>query len=239
MKKLTLLLTVLIQAAVLQAQDRGLGNPNSIYIEKGTFSAGINGAYRSFNAADGMSILGLISNTDGKLSLLSLDAHADWFFRDNLSLVATLGYSNTGVDSNSLKLTELLDMSNKHTRSEKYSGSIGVRKYIPLFNSKILAIFGEGRLGGSRGYSKTYAVTERGKEGSYTDLYSVSLGVIAGASVFVNDRLAVQISLPVAEIGYDWEKQTEAQVKESSLTGLTLSKKSNLLGIEIGTIFCF
>ena len=225
--------------ATLWATDRGLGNPKAQYISKGTFAGGVSGSYYSFNAKDGINLLAVLSGTTGKVSLLNVDAHADWFFKDNLSLVARFGYSNMGLDGDSVNLAGMLPFSNKHMRREMYEASIGVRQYMPLFNSKILALFGEGRLSGGRGYSKSYALTDRGKEGDYTNLYSIDLGLVVGLSVFLTDRMAVVVSLPKLSLGMDWEKQTANQVKESSLTGFSVSTKLNILGIHIGTIFCF
>ena len=223
----------------LWAQERGLGNPKTVYIEKGTLAAGISGSYRGWDTKDGMSLMGIVTDTDGSLTYGVVDAHAAWFFMDNTSLVVTAGYTNTAFDGNSAKVAGIMDLSNKHLRREKYSASIGARRYQPLFNSKILAMFGEGRITGSRGYSKNYSITDRGKEGSYTDLYSVSFDVLAGISVFVTNQLALQAKLPVASFGYEWKKQTEALVKDSSYSGLKLSSQTDFLGISIGTVYHF
>ena len=239
MKKFLLSLVALAFAINLPAIDRGLGNPKSLYIEKGTFAAGITGSYFNLSAKDGINLFGLLSGTDGGLSLLSAEAHADWFLKDNLALIVSAGYSNTGLDVESVNLAGMLPFSNKHIKRENYEASLGVRQYIPLFDSKILAFFAEGRLTGSRGYSKSYALTDRGKEGDYTDLYSVDLGMIVGVSVFVTDRMAVQISLPKLSFGMEWEKQLEAQVRESSMRSLNASTSLDLLGLQVGTIFCF
>ena len=239
MKKIILTLLASVLCAALGAQERGLGDPQALYISKGTFAGGVSGSYYRFDAKDVINLLAILSGTTGKVSYLDVDAHADWFFKDNLALVARFGYSNLGLDGDSVNLAGMLPLSNKHMRREKYEASIGVRKYMPLFNSKIFALFGEGRLSGSRGYSKSYAVTDRGKEGDYTNLYSVDLGLIAGLSVFVTENMAIQVSLPKLSVGMEWEKQTENQVKDSSLTGLSLSSRFNILGIHIGTILCF
>ena len=239
MKKFVLMLCLPLAAVGMRAQERGLGNPHFTYIEKGTFTAGISGAYHGWNAGNGMDFLGILTETDGKIARLTASAHCGWFFRDNLSLIATVKYTNTAVDGNTLKVSSLVDVSNKHTRSEMYTASVGVRKYVPLFNSKILALYGEGRLSGDRGYSKSYSETERGKEGRYTDLYSVNLGVIAGISVFISDRLSIRASLPTVSVGYGWQKQIKDQVKRSSFSGLTLSYTVDILGLEFGTSFLF
>lgn len=239
MKKFLLSLVALAFAINLPAIDRGLGNPKSPYIEKGTFAAGITGSYFNLSARDGINLLGLLSGMDGGFSLLSAEAHADWFLKDNLALIVSAGYSNTGLDVESVNIIGMLPFSNKHIKRENYEASLGVRQFVPLFDSKILAFFVEGRLSGSRGYSKSYALTDRGKEGDYTDLYSVDLGMIVGLSVFVTDRMALQISLPKISVGMEWEKQLEAQVRESSMRSLNASTSLNLLGLQVGTIFCF
>ena len=239
MKKFVLTFMALAAAINLAAIDRGLGNPNSTYIEKGTFSAGFNGSYFNWNARDGINLFGLLSGMDGSFSLLSANAHADWFIKDNLSLIVSAGYSNTGIDLESVNIIGMLPFANKHIRRENYEASLGVRKYVPLFDRKIFAFFAEGRLTGSRGYSKSYALTDRGKEGDYADLFSIDLGMIAGLSVFVTDRLAFQISLPKISAGMEWENQLEAQVRKSTVRALNVSTRFDLLGLQVGTVFCF
>lgn len=239
MKRTLLSLLALSLALNLAAIDRGLGNPNATYIEKGTFAGGISGSYRNWDADGGASLLGILTGLDGRVSYLSAGGHADWFIKDNLSLVASLDYVNLAVHGNKLGISDLLELSNKHYRRESYELSLGLRKYVPLFNSKILALFGEGRFTGSRGYGKSYELTERGKEGNYSDLYSLNLGVIIGLSVFVNDRIAVQFSLPQLTVGMDWDNQREKQERDSSITAFKLRDYVDPLGIRISTIFCF
>ena len=227
MNKLFSFLALLLLPASLWAQD------------KGTFASGFFGSFRSWNAQDGMDFLGIVTGADGKAAKLSAGLHADWFFMDNLSLVATAEYSSVAFDGNSANIAGLLSISNKHTRSENYMAALGVRKYMPLFGSRIFALFGEGRICASRGYSKNYSETERGKEGTYSDLYSADIQMVSGLSVFLMERMALQVSIPVGGVGYEWEKQTEAQVKNSSFTSLAIYSDFDLLQIKLGISYLF
>ena len=48
----------------------------------------------------------------------------------------------------------LLSLSNSHVRRVNYSGALALRGYLPLFDSKVVALFGEGRITGTLGYGK-------------------------------------------------------------------------------------
>lgn len=239
MKRFIITILALATSLGADAINRGLGDPKAVYIEKGAFSASVNGSYHKWKASDGISLLGILSNTDGTISRAYASADADWFIMDNLSIGVRFGYVNTAADANSLKITELVDLTNKHVRQQSYEASLCVRRYMPLCNSKIFAVFIEGLLTGTRGYNKSYEDTARGKEGEYTDIYSADLGLIIGASAFVTDRLAITISLPKISAGIEWQEQIEKQEDKSSFRSFGFSTRPNLLGISIGTVYCF
>ncbi len=225
--------------------DRGLGNPKKVYIQKGTVSVGAAAGYNRFNATgenatSGASIYGVVTNLNGNAGLLTASASASWFFKDNMSLGVRLGYNNTAIDINNAGLVvESLNFSNKHIVNQTFTGALAFRGYIPLFDSRILALFGEARLTGGFGYGKDYAETARGKEGTYSDIYTVALGLYPGVSVFVTDFLAVELSLPLLEGGYEWNIQTKGQAHDSALSRGFVNYKPSLLGVNLGIIFHF
>lgn len=239
---------VLVLSAVsqfgLSAFDRGLGNPNSVFIPKGQFSSGISASYNGYTASGdditkGLNLAGIITDASGEVHLFSADAYGSWFFKDNMSVGLRASYGTTVMDCNSLSLMGLLDLSNKHLRQETYSAYITLRRYMPLFDSKILAIFGEAALGGSMGYSKSYEETARGNEGTFSELYSADFTAGGGASVFVTDYLSLEVFIPSIRIGMDWNKHLEKQKYSSTFTGLSLKKGTDLLGIKVGVVFHF
>lgn len=247
MKKVLLLaLLVVIGSGELMAKriDRGLGNPKSVYIPKGTVAIGAAGGYNRFNANgenlnSGASLAGLVTNLNGNAALWDVSASCFWFFQKNMSLGVRLGYNNVSADVNNLKVLSTLEFSNKHIVNSMFTGAIAYRAYIPLFNSKVVALFGETRLTGGFGYGKDYANSDRGKVGTYSDLYSVSLGLYPGISFFVMDIMSVEVSLPLLEGGYEWNLQIEGQAHESDLSHAFFNYKPSLLGLNLGVIFHF
>ncbi len=247
MKRVLLIaLSAFLGVLVLDAKniDRGLGNPKSVYIGKGTFSVGAAAGYNRFDAngrslTTGASLAGLVTNINGNAALFNVSASGFWCFKDNLSLGLRLGYNSVSADINNAQVLSMLDFSNQHLVNRLFTGAVAMRAYISLFNSKIVALFGEARLTGGVGYGKDYAETGRGKEGTYSDLYSVSLGIYPGISVFLTNFLSVEVSLPLLEGGYEWNAQIEGQVNKSNLSHGFFNYKPSLLGLNLGIIFHF
>ena len=243
-KVILALLSLIAAAAPMGAIDRGLGNPKSVYIPKGTVAVSLTGGYNQWKATgedleQGVILAGLINEVNGHVQLGNAALGASWFFADNLSLGLRLGYGSKDIDVNHLELLSLVKLSNKHIRQETYSGALAMRGYLPLFNSKIVALFFEGRLSGSFGYGKNYAETDRGKEGRYSDLFTASLGLYPGLSVFATDRIAVEVSIPFLEGGLEWDKQIKGQAHDSALTRKFVNFKPGLLGISAGVVYHF
>ena len=231
-------------SAPLGAIERGLGNPKSVYIPKGTVAVSLTGGYNSWKATgeeltQGVALAGIIEDVNGHVNLANAGAGLSWFVSDNLSVGARFNYAQRDIDINNLAMLGLVNLTNKHFRRETYSGSLAVRGYMPLFNSKIVALFFEGRLSGSLGYGKNYAETDRGKEGRYSDLYTVTLGLYPGLSVFATDRIAFEVSIPFLEGGLEWDKQIKGQAHDSALTRKYVNFKPGLLGISAGVVYHF
>ena len=247
MKKLLLpALLVILTCGTLEAKrvDRGLGNPYFVYIPQGTFSLGASVGYNHYNAAGaqssaGATLLNMVTDVDGGIDLWNAAANAYYFVADNMSIGLRLGYNNTRVDLNNANLMDALKLSNKHVVNSMFTGALAFRTYLPMFNSKIFALFAEARLTGGFGYGKDYAQTERGKEGTYSDLFQVALGLYPGVSVFLADFVSLEVSLPLLEGGYEWNLQVKGQAHDSSLTHGFFNYKPNLMGLNLGIIFHF
>lgn len=242
-----IILTVLLFAAVsLQARtfDRGLGNPKSVYIQKGTWQAGLSGSYNTYdaeglNGAKGTSLLGIVTDLSGQLSRSSAYVSGAWFFADNYSIGARFGYEATSVDLDNAKVLSLLDLQNRHTDAMHLTGAVCFRGYLPLFDSRIVALFGEGSVGGRRGYTKDYEETARGKLGTYSDDFSLYFEMYSGLSVFVNNYCSLTFSIPFLQIGRTWSTQTKEGEPASKRSQVFADYKPDLLGISIGVAYNF
>lgn len=249
MKKLTLLtfaalVALLSPAAQARTMNRGLGNPKNPFIEKGSWQIGLAGGYNNYNAGGlngtrGATFLGLMTGVQGNVSFANVSASVYGFAANNLGIGVRFGYSYTGVNLDSASVLGQMNLDNKHMDIMTLSGSIAARYYIPLFNSKVFALFAEGRLNGKMGYDKNYQQYENGKTGTYADVYSLSLGLYPGMCFFVTNNVSIELSLPLLEGGYEWDRQISNAEAESFLGHAFFAFQPGILGINLGITVSF
>jgi hypothetical protein len=244
--KLLITALALVLVIPLQARkvDRGLGDPKAVYIDKGTLQLGFSGGFKTYGAEGlgetaGTSLYGIVNDLSGQARMWNASASAAWFFANNVAVGARFGYEQSDVDIDSGTILSFVTLQNRHIDGMHYTGDLFCRAYIPLFNSKIFAIYGEGSLGGKRGYSKDYAETERGKLGTYSDDFSLAFKMCSGLSVFVNDFCAISVSLPFLQIGKTWSNQIKEGEPASKRSQIIADYKPDLLGIGIGVSYNF
>ena len=247
MKKTALVVTAVLAAAFsLQAGsvDRGLGSPRSEYIPKGSFQFGLLGGFNKYNSgglngSQGATFLGLVTNISGQVSSANLSLSGAYFAARNMSVGTRFTYDNTGIDCDSANLMSTLQFENQHINMESFTGALTYRAYLPLFNSKVFALFGEARLNGRIGYTKNYQQEARGKVGTYADVYSVSLGLYPGMNFFVTDNVAVEISLPLLEGGYEWNHQISGGEREGAQSHGFITFQPGILWLNLGITVSF
>ena len=89
------------------------------------------------------------------------------------------------------------------------------------------------------GYNKNYEQYEKGKTGTYADVYSVSLGLYPGICFFLTNNIAVELSLPLVEGGYEWNKQLTNDKAESAMGHAYGAFQPSILGLNLGITFNF
>lgn len=222
------------------AQQRGMSNPQAVFIEKGTWSAGLSMGWNSWDARgdDGVDLIGVVTGLKGSVNIFDISASGSRFVKDNLSVGLRVGLSNARVDIDS---TQFLgnDEMDRHLMREALKGSLTCRQYLPLFDGRIIALFFEGRLNGQAGFYKNYNMTARGKEGTYTAQGGVSLGFYPGVSVFATDRISFELSLPLLEGGYAWNDESSTDSADAVLSHGFVRFKPALTGLNMGLVFHF
>ena len=242
-KRFSITFLCALAAFSLQARtiDRGLGNPKSVYIGRGTWQAGVSGSYNSYdaeglNGAVGTSLLGIVTDLSGQATIGGMSVYGARFLADNIAVGARFGWESVAADFDNAKVLSLVDIHNRHTEAMHLTGAVYCRAYIPLFDSRILALFGEAAAGGRRGYTKDYENTDRGKLGTYSDDFALSMDISSGVSVFVNNYCALSFSL---QVGRSWSKQIKEGEPMSTRSRVYAEYKPDLLGISIGVSYNF
>lgn len=226
--------------------DRGFGEASSVFVPKGTMTAGASLSYHRYSAGNGdigYEFLSLITGVEGTLSTVNISPAALYFIGNNTAVGARFGYSYTSMDmdgaSVSLDSDNSFDFSNRYMKNQSYSGSIVLRNYLPLFGSRVFAMFNEVRLGGTKGQGKSYQMDGDEKNGTFTDSYALKIGLNPGLVAFLTNDFAFEVSLNVLELNYSYSKQTKNQVYTSSLSHFGTTFKPNLLSLNFALMYYF
>ena len=226
--------------------DRGLGDASSIFVPKGMMSAGASLSYNRYSAGNGdigYEMMSLLTGMEGTLSTVKISPAAFYFIAKNTAVGARFGYSYTALDidkaSLSLGSDNNFDLSNHYFKNQSYSGLFAVRNYVPLFSSRVFAMFNEIRIGGTRSQGKSFQMDGEEKNGVYSEAYALNIGLCPGITMFLTNNLAFEVSVNVLECNYSYTKQTKNQVYTSSLSHFGTSFKPNLLGLAFSVMYYF
>lgn len=275
MKKLFALAVAAVMSTAVFAQDpvtkyleNRFGGPDSqTFIPKGYHALGIKGGFRSFNAVGddetnaGYALLSLLNIGNGQLKIWNVSPSYSWFIANDLSLGFALNYNGYVADTdirldvrdivNSTSESLNLLISSRTLKHHALGASVVLRKYMPLFGSKRLAIFGEGRLQGSYGFTTNVPrdIKDFNRE-RVSGVISVALKAGGGLAFKMGDN-ALTVSIPLFGISYSYTLQdrtttknvmdengnvvgTETMKSRTHMSSFNAARNLDLLGIQIG-----
>lgn len=227
--------------------NRGIGKATTLFVPKGTVSFGLTASYNSYDlgsAADDAGykmFLSLLDGVYGNMTSCGIAPAVSYFIADNTSVGLRFDYSKSvlGLGSASLALGDLmsLDINDVNYLKQSYSGSLTLRHYMSIADSRRFAIFVEGR--GTLGYAQSMNYQREGddKYGTYQDIYKASLSLVPGVVCFMMDNAAFEVSVGV--LGFDTQKvkQLTNQVEYSEMKSSGANFKINLLSVNFGMSF--
>lgn len=226
--------------------DRGLGDASAVFVPKGMMTAGASISYSHYSAGNGdvgYELMSLITGLKGTLSTVKISPAAFYFIGKNTAVGTRFGYSYTSMNldgaSISLGTDDEFDLSNHYVKSQSYSGQFAVRNYVPLFGSRVFGMFNEIRIGGSRGQGKSFQYDGNEKNGTFSESYALTIGIVPGLTMFLTNNLSFEVSISVLECNYSYTKQTKNQVYTSSLSHFGTTFKPNLLGVGFSIMYYF
>ena len=233
MRKITsLLLLLLCAVTVLSARenkyDRGI--VMKTFIPKGQWMVGATFSY-SEHVDDNFEFMSLLKDIDSEGYTFKVTPLVSYFIRDNISIGGRLAYSRsyTKLDNLSLSLGDdiSLDINEWNDKSNTYSASFFIRTYLNLGDSKRFGLFNEARL--VYGYSKSTSSSDLGSglTGVHQLKHNLNIGVAPGITCFVNDFTAVEASVAVAGLNFNWYDQKKDQVYDGKRTSSSANFKIN------------
>lgn len=229
--------------------DRGIGTSTTVFVPKGTVNTGISFSYNTLDigqAADdaGYSMLfDLVNGLSGYMYSFGIAPQLSYFVADNLSIGGRIDYDRSSLDLGNASLSIGEDMgfgiSDYHMLKHMFSGSLTMRYYMAIADSKRFAIFAEARATGAYGQSKVWNVEGEDKFGTYQTIREGALTFVPGISIFAQDNVAVEVAIGILGINYTRTDQTRNQVEHSVMQTSGANFRINPLSIEIGTSFYF
>lgn len=226
--------------------DRGLGDMKNVFVPKGIMSVGASLSYSKFDLGNNngdYSVLSLINGVQGDLALTRISPSLFYFVKNNTAVGLRFGYSYSKMDldraSISLGDDMNFDLSNHYYINQGFSGQIALRTYIPLFESKVFAMFTEFRVGGSQSQGKIYSMYGDEKDGVFEDSYSMNIGMYPGLCAFLTNNFSFEVAVSMLECSYSYTQQIRNQVHESASTNFSASFRPNLMGLSFAVMYYF
>lgn len=247
MKRLFLLLAVVLWGAGVQplraeraVYDRGI--ELKTFIPKGQWMVGATFSYNE-HVDDNFEFMSILQDITSDGYTFKVTPLVSYFVKDNISIGARFAYgrSITNLGNLSLELGDDLSFSvdNFKSVSNTYTGALFARMYLNLGESKRFGLFSEGRV--AYGYSESNSSSGTGADlsGVYQLKHNLNIGFSPGITCFMDNHVAVEASVNVAGLNFNWYDQTKDQVDKGSRHSSSASFKINLLSVDIGIVFFF
>lgn len=227
--------------AEAQHYDRGYETvPSSPFIKKGTWMAGGTLRY-SQHINDDYNFL-VINDINSKGFNVSVNPKLMYMFKDNMGVGLRFSYDRSMLDLASADLSiSQISMSARdcYQINHKFSAYAVYRAYIPLGNSKRVAMFADLLFGGSYKQGKAFNAGGDYVLGTYGQNYSLDLAVEPGLVAFLSERLAVELNVGIFGLSYSWADQLRNQVIGGHSDSTSAGFMVNLLSLGVGMSYYF
>ncbi|MBB6461827.1 hypothetical protein [Flammeovirga kamogawensis] len=215
--------------------------PNVTFVPKGQWLVGSTFMY-SEHKNDNYQFL-IMKDWDGKGYNLAVSPFFAYFIKDNFAVGGRFTYKRSGLDIDQLNITLTDDLkfsiNGAHQISQTFYTTAFMRNYISLGHSKRFGLFNEARISYGYGQSKETVVGENAEDtkGVYSETHEFNIGVAPGMVAFINDMVALEVSIGVLGFTNKWVKQTENQVESGSRSVNNANFKIDIFSLNIGLAF--
>ncbi len=209
---------------------------SSLFVPKGTMCGGVSFSYMEMEANNYKLLI--LDDAQGDGYTFKISPHFSYFIKDNISVGGRVSYTRGYVDLGQLDIDlgdDLnFDVSDYSYLSHGISTSGFLRTYMGLGNSKVFGFFNE--LSITYGYSQGKTISGTGKDltGTYQKVNKLKIGATPGLTAFVTNNLAVEVSINLLGLDFQWINQTTNQVEKGSFRRSSANFKINIFSVNIG-----
>lgn len=210
-----------------------------LLVKKHGWMGGLTFSWAEYNSED-TQFLSLIKNFSCKANMLSVNPFIGYFYKDNACLGVKFGFERVSASLGGLNIDIDDDMSfglnDMAFRQEMLRTTLFHRSYVGLDKSHRFGLFNETALSFNTGTSSyERPVTEELKNTS-TRIREIQIGLNPGATVFIMENVAAELSFGIAGFKYRQENQTVNGEESGWRKSSGANFKINLLNINIGVV---
>ncbi len=209
---------------------------STLFIPKGSWNSGITVSYGELDAKNYKLLI--LDDVKGEGYTFKISPHASYFFRNDLAVGLRADYKRSYIDLGSINLDlgdDLsFDIKDYSYLSHGVNTSLYLRSYTSLGKSKVFAFFAEGAL--TYGYSQGKTISGSGDDmtGTFQTRNHFQIGVTPGLTAFVTNNIAVEVSVDVLGLDFQWINQKTNQVETGSFRTSAANFNINLFSINLG-----
>lgn len=214
---------------------------NTLFVPKDTWTGGVTFSYLEAEA-DNYQFM-VLDDVNGLGYTFKISPHVAYFFKNDLAVGLRAQYKRTYIDFDNLDLDMGDDLSfnvsDYSYLQHEFNATGFLRSYTSLGQSKIFAFFAEASL--TYGYSQGKVLSGKGKDftGTYQTTNHFQLGCTPGLTAFVTNNMAVEVSVDILGLDFQWINQTTNQVEKGNFRKSSADFSINLFSINLGVYAYF
>lgn len=209
------------------------------FMPKGMWFFGGNVSYTQHNNDD-FKMFGLLKDFSSRGYTFAVRPMAGYSFANNWAAGLAFTYERTmlQIDKVSLSLSDLsFDLEDYYNIEHIYTGTLFLRNFINLGNSRRFALINDLKLQLGGGQGKTINGKGDDMSGTYTKIYQLGLVFSPGVSVFINDYSSVEATIGVLGFQYKRTEQITNQIYHGSRQTSGANFKIDIFSIALGMTF--
>lgn len=216
-----------------QKLDRGIDlSSQPCFIKKGTWMIGGGASYMLHNNDNSRFLV--VNGIQSTGYTLSVSPAFCYMVKDNMGVGIRMAYKRNmfQLDSAKMNFADIdLSVSDYHKISHAFEIQGIGRYYIPVGSLKRIGLFNELQLSYSYGQGKVLDGHGNKVNASYETSHALGINVCPGFMAFVTDKLAIDVSVNMLGLHFDWTDQSHNRVTTGERSVSLINFKVNLLAI--------
>ncbi len=209
---------------------------NTLFVPKGMWTGGISFSYSEI-MGDNYKLM-VLDDVTGEGYTFKISPHVAYFIKNDIAVGFRADYKRSYINLGKVNLDlgdDLeFDISDYSYLSHGVSTTGFIRTYMSLGKSKIFGFFNELSL--TYGYSQGKTISGTGKDmsGTFQKINHFQIGSTPGLTAFVMNNLAVEVSVDILGLDFQWINQKTNQVESGSFRKSSADFSINLFSINLG-----